>query len=207
MAKVEETGIGFIHKPLQQPHPPIAMPAMSRNSGSMKIAGEKGYQPFGHCLVTANVLANFWRTYEEAALQAGRTPDRSDWKIIRSIFLADTTKEAVERARTNSLGQNYEYIARLFDKGMRSRKIYKRDLDMPDSECNLDFLMTEQIIAGDVDEVLRRLMHMMEETGEFGTLILMSYDWDDKQSWIHSMELFANELMPALNKAVGALAA
>jgi hypothetical protein len=30
----------------------------------------------------------------------------------------------------------------------------------------------------------------------------MSYDWDDKASWLHSMELFARELMPALNKAV-----
>src|SRR5919201_930013 len=25
----EETGIGFIHKPLQQPHPPVAMPGTS----------------------------------------------------------------------------------------------------------------------------------------------------------------------------------
>jgi hypothetical protein len=30
----------------------------------------------------------------------------------------------------------------------------------------------------------------------------MSYDWDDKPSWLRSMELFARELMPALNKAV-----
>src|SRR6266699_3614779 len=44
----EETGIGFIHKPLQQPHPPIAIPGMSRNSPSMKIAGQRGYQPFVH---------------------------------------------------------------------------------------------------------------------------------------------------------------
>ena len=77
---------------------------------------------------------------------------------------------------------------------------------MPDLETNLDFLMTEQIIAGDVDEVLRRLMMLIEETGPFGTLVLMSYDWDDKQSWLRSMELFANELMPALNKAIGAVA-
>src|SRR5438046_629721 len=28
----EETGIGFVHKPFQQPHPPIAMPGMSRGS-------------------------------------------------------------------------------------------------------------------------------------------------------------------------------
>jgi hypothetical protein len=54
-----------------------------------------------------------------------------------------------------------------------------------------------------VDEALRRLLLMREETGDFGTLILMGYDWDDKQAWIRSMELFARELMPALNKAVG----
>ena len=65
--------------------------------------------------------------------------------------------------------------------------------------------MTEQIIAGDVDEVLRRLLALIEETGPFGTLVLMGYDWDDKDSWVYSMELFARELMPALNKAVGAV--
>src|SRR5206468_8272729 len=31
----EETGIGFIHKPLQKPHPPIAMPGTSRDSPTM----------------------------------------------------------------------------------------------------------------------------------------------------------------------------
>ncbi|MEX0710828.1 MAG: LLM class flavin-dependent oxidoreductase [Pirellulales bacterium] len=200
-----ETKIGFIHKPLQQPHPPIAIPAMSRNSPSMKLAGQRGYQPFGHCLVTANVLADFWQTYEQAALEAGRQPRRRDFKVCRSIFLADTTREARQRARTNSLGRNYEYIGNLFDRGL-GRKIYKRDLEMSDADCNMDFLMEEQIIAGDVDEVLKRLLGMMEETGHFGTLILMSYDWDDKASWVHSMKLFAHELMPALNKAVGAVA-
>ena len=198
-----ETGIGFIQKPLQRPHPPIYAPAMSRNSPTMRMAGRRGFRPMGHSLVTANVLADNWKTYEESVVAAGRQPDRADWGILRSIFIADTTREAVQRARTNSLGKNFEYIGRLFDKGL-GRKIYKRDLDMPDSECNLDFLMTEQIIAGDVDEVLRRLVRMIDETGMFGSLILMSYDWDDKASWLRSMELFDRELMPALNKALGA---
>ena len=30
----------------------------------------------------------------------------------------------------------------------------------------------------------------------------MSYDWDDKDAWIRNLELYQNELMPALNKAV-----
>jgi alkanesulfonate monooxygenase SsuD/methylene tetrahydromethanopterin reductase-like flavin-dependent oxidoreductase (luciferase family) len=62
--------------------------------------------------------------------------------------------------------------------------------------------MTEQIIAGDVDEVLRRLLLMAEETGPFGTLVMMSYDWDDKDAWLRSLELFQTELLPALNKAL-----
>ena len=197
----EETLIGFIHKPYQLPHPPISMPAMSRNSSSMKIAGQRGYHPFSHCLISGNVVANQWQTYAEAAQQAERPANRSDWRVCRSIFLADTTAEAVERARSNSLGQNYEYIGRLFDKGL-GRAIYKRDLEMPDSECQLDYLMQEQIIAGDVDTVLNRLLSLVEETGPFGKLILMSYDWDDKASWLRSMELFARELMPALNRAL-----
>ena len=199
----QETKIGFIHKPLQRPLPPIAMPAMSRNSPTMKTAGARGYQPFSHCLVPANVVGDHWRTYEQAALAAGRQPDRADWKVCRSIFLADSTAEAVRLARRNSLGRNYEYIGNLFDRGL-GRKMYKRDLEMSDADCNLDYLMTEQIIAGDVDEVLRRLLAMIDETGPFGTLVLMSYDWDDKPSWLRSMQLFAHELMPALNKAVGA---
>jgi alkanesulfonate monooxygenase SsuD/methylene tetrahydromethanopterin reductase-like flavin-dependent oxidoreductase (luciferase family) len=197
----EETGIGYIHKPLQKPHPPIAVPGTSPNSPSMRIAGQRGFQPFGHCLIAGNVLANTWKTYEAAAREAGQQPRRSDWKVARSIFLADTTREAVQRARTNSLGRNYEYIGRLFDKGL-GRKVYKRDPAMSDADCNLDFLMGEQIIAGSPDEVLRRLLRLMEETGPFGTLVLMSYDWDDKASWLRSMELFTRELMPALNKAV-----
>ena len=195
-----ETGIGYVPKPLQKPHPPIAMPGMSRNSPTMRLAGQRGYQAIGHCLVTGNVLADFWKTYEQAALEAGRKPSRAEFKISRAIFLADSTREAQEKARTNSLGNNFQYIGRLFDKGL-GRKIYKRDLAMSDADCNLDYLMQEQIIAGDVDEVLRRLMRLIEETGPFGTLVLMSYDWDDKRSWLHSMELFARELMPALNKA------
>jgi len=197
----EETGIGYIHKPYQKPHPPIAIPGMNRDSYSMKYAGRMGFSPFAHCLIPSNVVADLWKTYETAARQADRPADHSKFRISRSIFLADTTREAKERARTNSVGKNYQYIGRLFDKGL-GRRLYKRDPNMSDADCNLDYLMNEQIIAGDVDEVLRRLLMMVEETGPFGTLVMMSYDWDDKEAWIHSLELFQNELMPALNKVL-----
>jgi alkanesulfonate monooxygenase SsuD/methylene tetrahydromethanopterin reductase-like flavin-dependent oxidoreductase (luciferase family) len=168
----------------------------------MKHAGRNGYQPFGHCLIAGNVNADLWKTYEQAALEAGREPKRSDWKLARSIFIADTTAEARKRVRTNSLGKCFDYIGTLLDGSPNGRKLYKRDPNMSNADCNMDYWLEEQIIAGDVDEVLDRLLRMIEETGPFGKLILMGYDWDDKQSWLDSMGMFANELMPALNKAV-----
>ena len=43
---------------------------------------------------------------------------------------------------------------------------------------------------------------MREEGGHFGTLVLMAFDRDDKEGTLRGLELFAEELMPALNKAV-----
>jgi alkanesulfonate monooxygenase SsuD/methylene tetrahydromethanopterin reductase-like flavin-dependent oxidoreductase (luciferase family) len=169
----------------------------------MRMAGERGFAPYAHCLVPGNVVADLFQTYEKGAASAGRSVVRTEFRLARSIFVADTTTEAEQIVRSNSLGKNYEYIGLLFDKGI-GRKIYKRDLDMPDSECGLEYLMTEQIIAGDVDQVVKRLLAVYEECGGFGILNMMSYDWDDKQRWVRSMELFSREVMPALNKAVGA---
>ncbi len=197
----EESQIGFIHKPLQQPHPPILVPGITRDSYSLKMAGQYGFAPFSAALAAGNVLADNWETYARSAEEAGRKPDRADWRVARAIFLADTTEEAVARARTNSVGGNYEYIANLLDKS-RGRDVLKRDLEMSNADCNMDYWMSEQIIAGDVDHVLERLLALMEECGPFGTLVLMGFDWDDKASWLRNVELFQTELMPALNKAV-----
>lgn len=196
-------GLGVMHKPLQLPYPSISMPITSMNSSTAKEAGRRGFEPFGHSLITSNVLADIWDTYERAALKAEHHPKREDFKIARAIYLAETKNEAIRQARTNTVAGNFEYISALLDSGGRGLGMFKRDPNMPDSECNLDYFMNEQIIAGDVAEVLSRLEGMKEETGEFGTLVMMSYDWDNKENWVHSLELFAEELMPALNRSVG----
>ena len=138
----EETGLGYIHKPLQQPHPPIAIPGTSPNSPSMRLAGRRGFQPFGHCLIAGNVLADLWKTYEAGALEAGRQPRRADFKVARSIFLADSTAEAKRLARSNSLGKNFEYIGRLCDKGQQAARPGHERAEPP------RLPMGEQIIAG-----------------------------------------------------------
>lgn len=199
----DAVGLGIVHKPYQKPHPPISMPITSMNSGTAKAAGRMGFEPFAHSLIANNVVANIWETYEAAAVEAGNEPDRADFKIARAVFLADSKKEAQKLARSNSVAGGFRYICDLLDRSNRGRGMFKRDQETPDSEVDVDYWLREQIIAGDPDYALERILGMTEETGKFGTLVMMGYDWDDKDAWVNSMELFANELMPRVNGALG----
>jgi alkanesulfonate monooxygenase SsuD/methylene tetrahydromethanopterin reductase-like flavin-dependent oxidoreductase (luciferase family) len=70
---------------------------------------------------------------------------------------------------------------------------------MSDADCNLDYFLDEVVIAGDSSRVTQMLRELRDEVGGFGTLILVAHDWDDKESWIRSVELLAREVVPALN--------
>ncbi|MFN8007332.1 MAG: LLM class flavin-dependent oxidoreductase [Terriglobia bacterium] len=196
-----ELGIGFIHKPFQRPHPPIAIPCINRDSGSMKMAGARGFLPFSHHMASVSTLQNHWQTYSSAARNSGHEPQPSDWKVTRNIFVADSTEEARRLIRENSLMRCIRYILDLTQR-WGDLAIWKRDPDMPNSECNLDYFLNEVVIAGDPDEVTRQILELREQIGPFGTLVMVAHDWDDRERWLHSMELFAAEVMPALNRKV-----
>jgi alkanesulfonate monooxygenase SsuD/methylene tetrahydromethanopterin reductase-like flavin-dependent oxidoreductase (luciferase family) len=195
-----EMGLGTLHKPLQRPHPPIAVPCISRQSAGVKKAAARGFLPFSHHMVAAEVLMDHWKTYAAGAEDAGRTARPSDWKVARNIFVADTTAEARRMARSNSLGQCIEYILELTRRGP-GLGMWKRDPAMTDAECNLDYFQDEVIIAGDPGEVTRRLLELRERIGPFGTLVLVAHDWDDKDRWLHSLELFSREVVPGLDRS------
>jgi alkanesulfonate monooxygenase SsuD/methylene tetrahydromethanopterin reductase-like flavin-dependent oxidoreductase (luciferase family) len=194
-----DLGIGRIHRPLQQPYPPIALPAISRNSSTLRLAGARGFRPFSHHMASLPTLVDHWRTYAAAAHEANREPQHVDWRIARNIFVADTTEEARRIARTNSLGRCIQYILDL-TRRWGSIAMWKRDPEMSDADCTLDYFMDEIIIAGDPADVTRRLLDMRETVGPFGTLVLVAHDWDDKARWLHSLELLAHEVLPALNR-------
>jgi alkanesulfonate monooxygenase SsuD/methylene tetrahydromethanopterin reductase-like flavin-dependent oxidoreductase (luciferase family) len=194
-----DLGIGVIHKPLQQPYPPIAVPCINRNSWSVKSAGAKGFHLFSHHMASIGTLTDQWQTYSTAAQAAGRQPRASDWKVSRNIFVGDTTTEARRIARENSLGRCINYILEL-TRRWGGVSMWKRDPTMSDAECDLDYFLNEVVIAGDPDEVTRQLLDLRESIGPFGTLVMVAHDWDDKDRWLRSLELFAAEVMPRLNK-------
>ena len=95
------------------------------------------------------------------------------------------------------MGRCIEYIIELTRRG-DALDLWKRSPDQLDEELTLDYFLDEVIIAGDPAEVTRQLRELRNEIGDFGTLVLVAHDFDDKDAWLHSLDLFADEVLPAL---------
>jgi alkanesulfonate monooxygenase SsuD/methylene tetrahydromethanopterin reductase-like flavin-dependent oxidoreductase (luciferase family) len=194
-------GVGHLHKPLQQPHPPIYVPSISRASPGLAKAAERGFRFISHHLLHADALKEQWKTYSEAAAEAGRRAQPADWAVARNIFVADSTAQARRLAKANSLGSCIQYILDLTRAtNPQGVAMWKRDPRQSDADCTLDYFMDEVVIAGDPDHVKRQLLELRETIGPFGGLILTAHDWDERDRWLHSLELFAREVAPALRK-------
>src|SRR5262249_47281979 len=87
-------GIGHLHKPFQQPHPPIYVPSISSASVGLRKAAERGFQFISHHMVHTSTLREQWKTYSHAAAAAGRIAEPSGWAVARNVFVADSTDDA-----------------------------------------------------------------------------------------------------------------
>jgi alkanesulfonate monooxygenase SsuD/methylene tetrahydromethanopterin reductase-like flavin-dependent oxidoreductase (luciferase family) len=190
-------GLGALHKPLQRPHPPIAVPSISPASPGIAKAAARGFSLISHHMISTEVLARQWTTYRAAAEAAGRRASPTDWRVARNVFVADTTTEARRLARANSLGRCIQYILDLTKRGP-GVGMWKRNADQSDDDCNLDYFLDEVLIVGDPPEVTRQIRNLRSRVGDFGTLVLVAHDWDDPDRWLHSLQLFTREVIPAL---------
>jgi alkanesulfonate monooxygenase SsuD/methylene tetrahydromethanopterin reductase-like flavin-dependent oxidoreductase (luciferase family) len=196
-------GVGHLHKPFQQPHPPIHVPSISRASAGLKKAAERGFRFISHHMIHPSALREQWRNYAQAATATGRAAEASDWAVARNVFVADSTADARRLAKSNSLGSCIQYILALTEATAPTGiAMWKRDEQQADSACTLDYFLDEVVIAGDPADVTRQLLELRAQIGPFGTLVLTAHDWDDRDRWNHSLELFAREVVPAFNQAI-----
>jgi alkanesulfonate monooxygenase SsuD/methylene tetrahydromethanopterin reductase-like flavin-dependent oxidoreductase (luciferase family) len=199
-------GVGHLHRPYQRPHPPIYVPSISRSSAGLMKAAERGFRFISHHMIHESALKEQWRTYSQAAAAAGRTAKPISWAVARNVFVADSTLTARQLAKGNSLGSCVQYILDLTQATAPSGiAMWKRDPRQADSDCTLDYFMDDVVITGDPADVTRQLLELRETIGPFGTLIVTAHDWDDRDRWLRSLELFAREVVPTFNKAIGAV--
>ncbi len=188
---------GLHMKPLQLPHPPIAVAASTPQSNSLRIAGARGWMPMSSSLLSSSQLPGHWNTVVEGATKVGRVPDRSQWRIARDIFVGPTPSIAREPARA-VLGRNYEVHQHPSRVGTWQMAAPKLDPAMPDEAVDVDYMMENVWIVGDPMECEDKIRALHEVTGGFGTLLSVTADSDDA-SWDHqSLQLLAEKVGPRI---------
>jgi alkanesulfonate monooxygenase SsuD/methylene tetrahydromethanopterin reductase-like flavin-dependent oxidoreductase (luciferase family) len=201
---IPELGQGFIAKPYQRPHPPIVVTAVAPFSAGVTAAAARGWEPISANFLQPQWVKTHWPKYVEGCEQAGRPADPANWRVAKSIFVADDETVA-ERYATDPNGPYYFYYNSLFTKLKRGGRanLFKTDPDMADDDLNVETIVDQLVLRGTVDQVVEQILAFRDQVGDFGTLLYAGHDWMDKDLARRSMQLMANEVMPRVNERIG----
>ena len=75
-----------------------------------------------------------------------------------------------------------------------------------DAELTDDYVVERLVMCGSVNKVVDQILQFREQVGDFGELVYAGMDWVDPKLAKRSMELMATEVMPRVNRAIGASA-
>lgn len=194
-----EIGQGIVPRPLQLPHPPIVCTIVSPHSASATEAGARGWLPISANFLQPNWVKTHWPKYEAGCNRRGETASCSDWRVAKSVFVADD--RATARAYAMGPRSPYRYYySQLLAKMLKAGRsvIFKPDPAMPDSALSLDQICEELVIYGTPDEVADKILQFRETVGRFGTLLYTGHDWADRQLARRSMVLMTEQVLPRL---------
>ncbi|MEK7946823.1 LLM class flavin-dependent oxidoreductase [Pigmentiphaga sp. YJ18] len=200
-----EIGRGIMPKPYQRPYPEIVGTVVAPFSKGVVAMGRRDFHPMSANFLLAHWLRSHWDNYAEGKRSVGVEPDVADWRIARTIFVADddATAQAYGKRDANS-PYRYYYKQMLTKMKMSNRHvIFKKHRDEDDSAVTLDRLVDELVIAGTVDEVVDQILALRETAGDFGEIVYAGMDMVDKAMAYRSMELMATQVMPRVNAAIG----
>jgi len=203
---VDEIQRGVMYKPYQKPRPEIVGTVVAPFSKGVIAMGERDFHPLSANFLLKQWLPSHWTNYVEGKRRAGLVADVGDWRVARTIFVADDEKVAMKYGRNDANSPYRYYWNMLLKKMMISKRhiIFKTHEGQDDRELTDDYMVDRLVLCGTVNSVVDQILKLREEVGDFGELVYARMDWVDPALARRSMELMATEVMPRVNKAIGA---
>jgi alkanesulfonate monooxygenase SsuD/methylene tetrahydromethanopterin reductase-like flavin-dependent oxidoreductase (luciferase family) len=197
-------GTGIMPKPFQKPRPEIVGTVVAPFSKGVIAMGERDFHPLSANFLLPQWLPSHWTNYAEGKVKAGVKPDAAQWRIARTVFVADDDKVAAAYGRTDPNSPFRFYYHQLKTKltKMNRHVVFKEHKDQSDAEVTLDFVLERLVIAGTVNKVVDQILAFRERVGDFGELVYAGMDWVDARLEKRSMQLMAEEVMPRVNAAI-----
>ncbi|MEO8443278.1 MAG: LLM class flavin-dependent oxidoreductase, partial [Betaproteobacteria bacterium] len=101
---VAEIQRGAMYKPFQQPRPEIVGTVVAPFSKGVIAMGERDFHPLSANFLLSQWLPSHWTNYVEGKKRAGVAANVADWRVARTLFVADneTTAQQYGRGDPNS---------------------------------------------------------------------------------------------------------
>ena len=195
-------GQGILPKPFQRPHPPIVVTAVTPFSTSVSDAAARGWDAISANFLLPMWVKSHWGKYVEGCGKIGRHPDPANWRVAKSIFVADD--EATAREYATAANSPYRYYYHQIVTKMKSSgrmELFKQSRDMADDAVTPNYVLENLVIHGTPEKVIDELLAFQETVGDFGTLLYAGHDWRDRDLARRSMVLMAEKVLPAINAA------
>lgn len=197
-------GQGIVMKPFQRPHPPIIGTAVAPHSKGVAELAARGWDPLSANFLLPQWVATHWTKYVEGCRRAGRSADGANWRVARSIFVADDRETARRYARDPDSPYMF-YFSQLLTKMKRGGRsnLFKEDPGMPDEALTIDYVADRLITHGTADEVVDKLLALDGVFGPSRHIVYAGHDWKDPALARRSMVLMAEKVLPALERQLG----
>jgi limonene 1,2-monooxygenase len=174
----------------------VAVASSMSPSGS-KLAGRYGT---GMLSIAATEPAAFgvldynYNVWQEEAALHGHVADRSKWRLMGPMHIAETVEEAKKNCEYGLMWV-FEYLSHIIPTG-------DPNAEPPPSDYS-DFIdyanETGRMVIGTPEMARAQLTRLQDKTGGFGAYLFLGADIANWAATKRSYELFAEEVMPHFN--------
>ncbi|HEU5302779.1 MAG TPA: LLM class flavin-dependent oxidoreductase [Acidimicrobiia bacterium] len=165
-------------------------------AASISPAGPRAAGKYGLGLISIgattemgfDILAAHWDVMEARAAEFSQPADRSRWRLVGPMHLAETKEQARRDVEFGILE-----FARYFRHVLPASPVGDGD----DVETILrDCDSNGFAIIGTPDDAIRQIERLVTQSGGFGTFLIFGHEWADPAATRRSYELFARHVMP-----------
>lgn len=175
--------------PYSRPSVEIAVASQVSPTGA-RAAGKHGAGLLSLGATTTagfNSLAANWGIAEDIAKENGQTMDRSRWRLVGQMHIAETKDKAIEQVRFGLEKWIYYF------KEIANLPMVPDDFKGDPVEA---YLALGQAVVGTPDDAIARLQQLVDESGGFGCFLLMAHNWARWEDTKRSFELIARYVVP-----------
>jgi len=138
-----------------------------------------------------DVLAHHWNVVETEAARHGRTTNRSSWRLVGPMHIAETKQQAIEDVRYG-FDQFCDYTQRTL--ALPTFRAEGNTFEERVAWIN----ETGLGVIGTPDEAITQIQRLVDQSaGGFGCYMMMQHDWANWEATQRHYELFARHVMPA----------